>query len=837
MSLYSEILKDSPFAYWRMSDAVTSETVSRYNICPNPSLEVNATGFSTQRYGSSKNNSNFAGIRVASGGVQGPGFYRATATEAWSFLSWITTPEATVTDGLPYVVSMFVRVNRATQVRVHVETLRSDGSVLALSVGANVSVSANTWTRIAQIASVPDGGRKIRGLAVVESLNSSDAIDVDGVMYEQTTEIGSYFDGSSAGAVWLGTSGSSSSRLDSTLTHRYMIDETGVYRGDYTASGVNLNVAGRPAGGDAASQFSSAGFATVTGGNGSWDLGTVSGRWTIEFLARFDNDTPGTLFSTGRWRISTTGDGKIGYGPADSSAPPIAAVSAPWTDNAWHHYVLTYGAGLLTWYVDGQDIASFPDTGLNAAGSGALQIAGGVSATLDEIAIYGLDLNDGRVSAHWLSVDTAFGEVITSTYLTPMSPVLTLQRNAVVTQQLSVTIQYADGSTSTPAPGTVTWSTTDAAVVSVTSGGLVRALKEGSVGITATMAALGVTATTQVSVLPVQPLIEDGRAVYAADSTMFVYDDDGNLTATTEEFWEVDPGRLMNGEWVYDTPFSLATLAYNISTLAGREGIPQTDGENIRIATRPGRRWVPKTPDQKQLSLAMWVQGTEADGRIPTDVYLRTKFWENYNALKQLFAVYDRQILLRRRMPTRHGIVTMQTWVEPASTMDISPTGPMRGTFSIDLIMSDPFWRAPEQKSDPVRVATSGGQRRYPRSYPLAYGSYGQTGIYTLFNDGTHDARLVVEIHGPVTNPEFLNMDTNERFRLLTDVQIESGDVILVDFYNRTIELQGSGSRYWWLDRTTDWLSARAGYQRLQFSHEGPEEKGYVVWRWEPAYL
>lgn len=833
-NIYAEILKDTPLAFWRMSDTPFNETISRYNLCPNPSLQVDNTGYTTERYGSSFQHTDFKNAWYGSAGFSGNGFLRGEALQSWPYKSWIFCPDTAVTAGESYVVSFHVRVNRAMNVAVNVESLRSDMSVVGLVVGSDQWIPANTWTRLSQIHTVPAAGVKMRGLVVVNSLQQNDNIDVDAVLYERTTVLNDWFDGNSTNAVWLGTAGKSQSRQDTVVARRYMDDETGVYRGTYSPSGVTFNVPAYPLGGDGASQFAPAGEVEVIGGNGVWDLGTDSGQWTIEFLARFDNDLGGNVLETDRWKIATVGTNRIGYMAMGSEGTWSAP--APWTDNAWHHYVVTSNNGLLTFYVDGTDVLTFTDTGLNASGSGNLRLATSSTAvTLDEIAIYPRSLTDGQVTAHYLGLQQEFGEIVTATYVEPRQKVLTLVKGSIVSQQMTVTVQYTGGGVATPI--NVVWSSSNTAVVSVSASGLVRALTQGSAAITATLPDLGTQAFTGVSVMPPDPLPGEGRALYSADSEKFTYDSDGHLISTTDEYWEVDPGRFLRGEWIYDSPVSLATLAFNISTLAGREGIPIADGENLRTSAVAGRRWLPKTPDQKTLSLGMWVQGTTEEGDIPQDIYLRTQFWENYNMLKQLFAVWDRQLLLRRRVPTRYGIITQQTWVEPSSSMDLEPTGPMRATFTIDLLMNDPFWRALEQSSDPVPVAVHGGQRRYPRTYPLEYGSFGQTGIFTLFNDGTHEARLIAEIHGAVENPIMFNMDTNERFRLETDVELAAQDVIEVDFYYRTIKLKGSGSRYWWLDRTTDWLHARPGYQRLQFSHEGYAETPYIVWRWEPAYL
>lgn len=836
MTLYEEIRKDGPLAYWRMSDTTSTTTQTAKNYCYNPSLELNASGYGTGRHGKSASStaSQWPGTRRTDGGAQGSAYYRATSTASYVGRAWITVPEMPASRDRAFTMSYYVRTNRPRELMVSVDVLRDNDSYITAFNSPYFNVPANTWFRIAQIVTIPDNGAKLRPSLAVWDLDPGDWLDVDGVLYEEAVTLSDYFDGDTPGAVWEGTPDASTSRFDLVTNHRYLVDEGGVYRGDYSATGITYNVTSLPIGGDGATRFAADGSATVVGGNGVWDLGTLQGEWTIEFLARFDDDTGGSILETDLWKIATLSATQLGYARVGASGS--WGVDAPWQDNQWHHYALVMDDGLLTIYVDGEDILSYADTDVDASGSGALQFAPGSAAvTLDEVVVYTRALEDARVRRHFQSIAETGGDTPTAAFIEPRQPVMQLVKSGVVTQQLTVTVQYSGGGVATPL--NPVWSSSDLTIVSINATGLVRALKAGSAAITVTLPDLDLSAFSGVSVLAPDPLPGETREIYRGDPTQFVFDDDGQLVATTEEYWEVDPGRLILGEWVYDSPVPLATLAYNISTLAGREGIPVADGENIRISTRSGRRWVPKTPDQKQISLAMWALGTNVDGSIPEDVHMRTKFWENYNRLKQLFAVWDRQILLRRRVATRYGVVTTRTWVEPTGNMDLNPTGPMRAAFTIDLLMTDPFWHAEEQKSDPVYVRAAGGLRRYPRTYRLEYGSYGNTGIYTMFNDGTHEARLIAEIHGPVINPRFLNMDTNERFRLETDVEIDAGDIIEIDFYDRTIELKGSGSRYWWLDRTTDWLHSRPGYQRFQFSHEGFDEAGYVVWRWEPTYL
>jgi hypothetical protein len=199
--------------------------------------------------------------------------------------------------------------------------------------------------------------------------------------------------------------------------------------------------------------------------------------------------------------------------------------------------------------------------------------------------------------------------------------------------------------------------------------------------------------------------------------------------------------------------------------------------------------------------------------------------------------VWDRQLLLTRRTATRFGIEKMHAFVEPISSMDLSPTGPMRATFTVDLVMSDPFWFGELLKTDLVFVHAEGGLRYYPRTYRLVYSSHGAPGIVLVNNEGTHEAKLKAILHGPLKNPTLVNVETRERFRLVPDVPIERGTYIEIDFWEKTILLNGEQSRYWWMDRNTDWLKMRPGYTRFRFTHEGWDEDSTVEWHWRPAYL
>lgn len=153
-----------------------------------------------------------------------------------------------------------------------------------------------------------------------------------------------------------------------------------------------------------------------------------------------------------------------------------------------------------------------------------------------------------------------------------------------------------------------------------------------------------------------------------------------NSTAT---YWDV------NGT-------SLQTYAWNISTLGGsRSGVPPLRGSNRALAYFPGQQWRPKVPDQRTLSLAMWVLGSDANGVAPpAGSTQEIAFTANLAALQALFwsGGHGEQITLTKRWRTQAGVQSASALAELAGTLEPEMTGPYRGTLVVDLLLADPFF-------------------------------------------------------------------------------------------------------------------------------------------------
>lgn len=274
------------------------------------------------------------------------------------------------------------------------------------------------------------------------------------------------------------------------------------------------------------------------------------------------------------------------------------------------------------------------------------------------------------------------------------------------------------------------------------------------------------------------------------------------MTVTTEEFWDVGGQDLNN-------------LAFNIKTLGGRSGVPPKRGSNFAVPYRPGKLWRPKTPDERTLSLAMWVIGADEDGVVPpagTDQ--RALFNENWRMLKRLFFTDNEQIALTKRWRESSGLLSATALAELNGTMEPTMLGRNGASFVVDLLLADPFFYGDTIITDPIAV---GGSEVAENA-----------GDYRVFK-GT------IRFNGPLTNPRLTNTS------VAPDVYVQYTGVIAAAHYveldvdlftaytdlgvNVIAGITHDGARRWMelaLGSNTLELTASAGTGNATFTYEEP---------------
>lgn len=220
---------------------------------------------------------------------------------------------------------------------------------------------------------------------------------------------------------------------------------------------------------------------------------------------------------------------------------------------------------------------------------------------------------------------------------------------------------------------------------------------------------------------------------------------------TTETFWEVD------GQ-------SLQTYAFNITTLGGdRQAPPPVRRQSQKVPYMVGTRYVPGTPDERIITLGMWVQGSDQDGFPPTDEHLKRMWDRNWRMLRKLLWTPRKQFTLTKRfwvlieeleaagvdveglgLPVEGDWALYRASAKGTYVGGLNPTmrGQAHGVFTVDILLNDPFFYSAEIEI-PFSM-TSGAELPGPT----------QT-ISILGDDRTMS--IEVDFEGPLTSPVMTN--------------------------------------------------------------------------------
>ena len=170
-----------------------------------------------------------------------------------------------------------------------------------------------------------------------------------------------------------------------------------------------------------------------------------------------------------------------------------------------------------------------------------------------------------------------------------------------------------------------------------------------------------------------------------------------NISA--DEFWSVD-GVPLN------------QFAYAVTTIGGSpRGFPTLSGSEPVYPGRVGQEFRPKSVQARTITLDMYVNGYRTDGETQAQDQ-DSELWFNHNweSLQRLFWTPDNQIELTRRWRViardRHTgeilynddgsykqeVIKATAMAQISGAMEPQMTGRNRATFSVDLLLSDPYF-------------------------------------------------------------------------------------------------------------------------------------------------
>ena len=257
------------------------------------------------------------------------------------------------------------------------------------------------------------------------------------------------------------------------------------------------------------------------------------------------------------------------------------------------------------------------------------------------------------------------------------------------------------------------------------------------------------------------------------------------MVNNTETYWDVDGT-------------SLHTYAWSIETMGGI-ALPNFRGEDITIPGQPGQTWVPKQPDSRILTLAMWLRGT-ADG---AGAFASTKnlYQSAYNNLVRLLWTPGRQFDLTKRFYDGGVLKTAVAKGEFAGGLAPRQFGNSAGKCTIDIKLADPYFY--ETAFNSVNLAA------------------GNNSVLVAGNAPT--SNIQVNVVGPRVNPKLINSTMGVEFTYPRSLLTSETASIFVRTYDASELSGGAGTAFdtssWVIHAgATQWLVMKPGTNTINLS-------------------
>ena len=182
---------------------------------------------------------------------------------------------------------------------------------------------------------------------------------------------------------------------------------------------------------------------------------------------------------------------------------------------------------------------------------------------------------------------------------------------------------------------------------------------------------------------------------------------------TTDEYWDIGGTSLQNYAW-------------NITTEGGgRNSTPSLRGDDVTVPFAPGQVFMRKVPDSREITLRMWVQGSQINGQPPTDRRTKQLFEKNLRELRKLIWKPRKEVSLTKRfwVPTAeltaggvstgsltkvgdYSLYSATARAQMVGGFEYTMQGNSHATFEVDFKLADPYFYSEE-----LSVSLVGGSR------------------------------------------------------------------------------------------------------------------------------
>jgi hypothetical protein len=162
----------------------------RTNLVLNPSFETNTTSWNAAgATGAISRSSTYARFGTYS-------CQRTVTSTAAAYVSYNVVGNIPVTVGSTYSASAYNISSAARTTKIFIQWRSATNTLVSTSTGSTSAASTSTWTRYSVTGTAPAGAASAVIYLSTDNAVTGDTVYWDGVLFEQSSSVGGYFDGS-----------------------------------------------------------------------------------------------------------------------------------------------------------------------------------------------------------------------------------------------------------------------------------------------------------------------------------------------------------------------------------------------------------------------------------------------------------------------------------------------------------------------------------------------------------------------------------------------------------------------------------------------------------------
>lgn len=140
-----------------------------------------------------------------------------------------------------------------------------------------------------------------------------------------------------------------------------------------------------------------------------------------------------------------------------------------------------------------------------------------------------------------------------------------------------------------------------------------------------------------------------------------------------------------------------------------------------------------------------------------------------------------------------------------------------RQIVAIEFDCTDPRRYANTISTANASLPSDAGGLTFNATPDFSFGLASSGGAISATNAGSFGAPVVFRIEGPVTSPRIINDDTGAQL-WLKGLTLTAGQYILLDSESRTVKLNGTADRYFYLTSDSSWWDLEPGSNSVSYA-------------------